>query len=206
MSSNWRVLHRQVMTQFLNYLNNCSNNYVLKGGTALMLCYNLTRFSEDIDLDVTINDTKIQDIVGVFCKLHNIEFRVAKDTATVKRFMLHYGGDKPLKVKVSYRNKALIADITQVNTILVYNINRLAELKAQAYLGRDKLRDLFDITFITLGYFNILSQSTQKLICDVVTIKGIEQVEYLTTTQHDDLIDVNILENQFSMMWKLLGL
>lgn len=206
MNTDWRVLHKQVMVQFLLYLNKCSDKYVLKGGTALMLCYNLTRFSEDIDLDVTTADTKIKDIVLTFCRVHNIEYRIAKDTAIVKRFMLHYGGAKPLKIEISYRSKALMSDTARVNGIMVYNINRLAELKAQAYLGRDKLRDLFDVTFICLGYFKLLPVATQRLIRDVVVNKGIEQVDYLTTTQHDDLIDVDILEKQFLTMWEMLGL
>ena len=44
-------LHKKVIIDFLNYLNSQTDQFILKGGTALMLCYGLNRFSEDIDLD-----------------------------------------------------------------------------------------------------------------------------------------------------------
>ena len=47
-------MHRHVIKTFLTELNSCGNDrFILKGGTALMLCYGLDRFSEDIDLDGT---------------------------------------------------------------------------------------------------------------------------------------------------------
>ena len=47
----WRIFHGKVLKAFVLALNKKSNSYILKGGTSLMLCYGLTRFSEDIDLD-----------------------------------------------------------------------------------------------------------------------------------------------------------
>ena len=47
----WREKHLHVIIAFLQALNVRTASYILKGGTALMLCYGLTRFSEDIDLD-----------------------------------------------------------------------------------------------------------------------------------------------------------
>ena len=49
--SDWRILYGEIIKDFLYFLNNKSNKFVLKGDTSLMMCYNLTRFSEDIDLD-----------------------------------------------------------------------------------------------------------------------------------------------------------
>lgn len=65
MNPDWRKPHYNVIVDFLSYLNSISGSYVLKGGTALMLCYGLTRFSEDIDLDGF--DEGIEDIVSNFC-------------------------------------------------------------------------------------------------------------------------------------------
>lgn len=47
----WKMKHRGIMVLFLRFINNLSNDFILKGGTALMLCYSLDRFSEDIDLN-----------------------------------------------------------------------------------------------------------------------------------------------------------
>ena len=84
----WRIRHKEIMVDFLSYLNSSSCNYILKGGTSLLLCYNLTRFSEDIDLDGL--DKKFFTIVKNFIKLYSnkyygLSFRIAKDTETVKR-------------------------------------------------------------------------------------------------------------------------
>ena len=46
-----RKLHFEIIKDFLLYLNRVSKDYILKGGTSLMTCYGLDRFSEDIDLD-----------------------------------------------------------------------------------------------------------------------------------------------------------
>ena len=53
MNTEWRDLHGQVINSFLKHLNTKSNSFILKGGTALAKCYNLNRFSEDIDLDIS---------------------------------------------------------------------------------------------------------------------------------------------------------
>jgi len=47
----WRNKHKYVIEDFLQYLNKQTSDYVLKGGTALMECYGLSRMSEDIDTD-----------------------------------------------------------------------------------------------------------------------------------------------------------
>ena len=51
MEQSKRELHKTVITNFLAFLNKSSDQFVLKGGTSLMMCYGLNRFSEDIDLD-----------------------------------------------------------------------------------------------------------------------------------------------------------
>lgn len=84
-------MHGNIIKSFILFLNSRSNQYILKGDTSLMLCYGLTRFSEDIDLDALCSKD-IERIVNDFCRLNNYTFRVAKDTNTVKRYMIHYGG------------------------------------------------------------------------------------------------------------------
>ena len=46
--------HLEIIKEFLNTLsqnNYAKDNFTLKGGTALLMCYGLDRFSTDIDLD-----------------------------------------------------------------------------------------------------------------------------------------------------------
>ena len=167
----------------------------------------MDRFSEDIDLDGRKQD--IKEIVRRFSTQHNIKFRIAKDTPTVKRCLMDYGNPlHPLKIEVSYRNRDLdiseaAKDWTKINGINVYTIDALARMKAMAYQGRDKIRDLYDLSFICNNYYEQLSYPTRATIRDTLSYKGIEQFDYLVATQNDPLIDKDKLADGFL---KKLGL
>lgn len=194
MAKNWRPQHKQTIEDFLHYMNKKSDNYVLKGGTALMECYGLDRFSEDIDLDSTDRQS-IPKIVNQFCADRGFEYRTAKDTDTVKRYFINYGNkEKPLKVEISYRQKEIKPEFClQKNGINVYTMDRLARMKSAAYCGRDKIRDLYDLCFITNNHWQELSPETQDQLRISFEAKGIEQFDYIINTQQDDLIDTDKL-------------
>ena len=67
MEQSKRELHKTVITNFLAFLNKSSDQFVLKGGTSLMMCYGLNRFSEDIDLDAN-HKFQFFKIVEQFCQ------------------------------------------------------------------------------------------------------------------------------------------
>ena len=200
MNTEWRDLHGQVINSFLKHLNTKSNSFILKGGTALAKCYNLNRFSEDIDLDA--RKENIIHHVQSFCKQNNYSVRI------VKRCLVNYGNyEKPLKIEVSYRNQNISADmIKNINGIQVYSIDKLAQMKCNAYNARDKIRDLFDLAFITNNYYKDLSEATISVISDALQYKGLEQVDYILATQHDELIDPDQLVASFLEMHEKLGL
>ena len=41
--NNWRDEHYKVISEFLKYLNEKTDEFILKGGTSLLTCYNLDR-------------------------------------------------------------------------------------------------------------------------------------------------------------------
>lgn len=45
MYNDWRDKHQNVINEFLNFLNKKTDDFILKGGTSLLICYNLDRFS-----------------------------------------------------------------------------------------------------------------------------------------------------------------
>ena len=204
--TNWQTAHRKVIIDFLTFLNKESDQFVLKGGTALYVCYGLDRFSEDIDLDSTKRD--IKECVRRFCSAYNYEVTVTKDTNLVKRCMINYGqDDHRLKIEVSYRQIAISPDdIKTIHSIRVYSIDRLAQLKASAYQNRDKIRDLYDLSFICIEYFNELSEQTKNVVRDALMNKGLDQLDYLLHTQNDPLIDCDKLLINFLTMHEKLGL
>ena len=95
MEVNWRDLHGKVIKEFLSYINEQTESFILKGGTALAQCYNLNRFSEDIYLDS--QKENIMHHIQAFCKLNHYDYRIAKDTVTVKRTFINLGSLQPVK-------------------------------------------------------------------------------------------------------------
>lgn len=83
--TSWQIEHEKVICDFLKYLNSFSDEYVLKGGTALLTCYNLDRFSEDIDLDSN-NKDKIKKFVVTYCSKINIYIVLQKTQILQKDF------------------------------------------------------------------------------------------------------------------------
>lgn len=203
----WREKHYKTIIEFLTFINEETPNFILKGGTALKTCYELDRFSEDIDLD-SCSKANIINLVDKFTKKLNYSYFITKNTDTVKRCMLNYGNqERPLKIEVSYRqqniNKNTICNIDGIN---VYSIDRLAQMKSAAYNARDKIRDLYDLTFICNKYFDKLSDTTKDIITDAISNKGIEQFDLLINTQKDELIDNEKLCSDFLNMYNKLGL
>ncbi len=202
----WQIDHKKAIDEFLQYLNKQTDQFVLKGGTALLECYNLNRFSEDIDLDG--KSKNIEQYIKIFCINNDFSYRVAKDTNTVKRFMINYGNvSKPLKVEISFR-KTIIneTEINKINNIIVYNLDTLLLMKTNAYIGRDKIRDLYDVSFICNNYYNELSSQVLSNLRNALDYKGLEHFDYIVNQQNDELIDSDKLAEEFLKMYDLLGL
>lgn len=176
-----------------------------------MECYGLNRFSEDIDLDSTGGQT-ILKIIDTFCNRNGYTSRVAKNTETVKRIFIHYEDEsndeeKPLKIEISYRSKEIPKEITCIrNGILVYDINYLTLLKNNAFNSRNKIRDLYDLTFIYNHYKDNLQPYIKETMTQSIQHKGLEYFDYITENQKDDLIDKDNLTNDFLKMYFDMGL
>lgn len=137
------------------------NGLVLKGGTALLFCYGLPRYSTDLDYDGFNYDFNITDEIGFVFKSNGLKLdrvNIKKDTDTVKRFMIHYdeAENNPIKLEVSFRNMGCFNDVSdkcvRINNINTYNINYLAVNKIDAFLKRTAARDIFDVSFLLRRY------------------------------------------------------
>lgn len=191
--------HKALMLQFLQFLNVRCDAFVLKGGTALMMCYNLGRFSEDIDVDATAPVSIIAH-VDAFCKENRLTYRVAKDTATVKRCVLHYtvnGMDATMKLEASYRMHEVQYATTRVNQIRTYTIDSLFQLKLQAFLGRDRIRDIYDILTIYMKYGNMLYPAARDDLKRALTEKSVDVILETIEQQSGAAYDVKQLESLY---------
>lgn len=203
-------VHERIMREVLNVINACADApFVLKGGTALFLCYGLDRFSEDIDLDaepLDVNHSLLAAALAEYCSRSGYELIPRKDSETTQRYMLHYDGENYLKVEASYRIRKLDpASITSVNGIKVYTIDHLCELKCGAYAHRDKLRDLYDVTYICTMFHDRLGHAARSALSNALIYKGLDQFDYLVATQSDPMIDVGLLETRFLESYEIMG-
>ncbi len=197
----------ECMHIFLQYLNKYSGNYVLKGGTALMLHYGLPRFSEDIDLDSN-DPNSICYIADNFCKQYGFISNIKKEADFALHIMIRYSeSHDPLIVNISLRYSDIPSSAYKIdNNVKVYNIDVLAALKIATYGVRDKLRDLFDCSFIINNYYDELSFHTINSCISTFQHKGLEQLDYLIATQKDPLIDIDSLKESYLKACDRLGL
>ena len=119
---------------------------VLKGGTALLLCYGLDRFSEDLDFDAP-KRFNISPRVERILSRHTTDFEVktVKDTSTVQRIKSLYAGlagDRLLKIETSFRTPSAKVQVQVVDGIRTYSIATLIDQKINALANRTAARDL----------------------------------------------------------------
>lgn len=158
--------HLKVMTEICHSFNRKGMPMVLKGGTALKLCYGLDRFSEDLDFDCAKSLNLESSIAAVFAQLgktqanlRNPEISVTKDTQTVKRYRIIYAGDINLKLETSLRGTPKDEDLIELNGILTYKIEKLIQQKLRALNGRTAARDLHDVIYLYEHFFDSFEES-----------------------------------------------
>lgn len=173
-----RRLHVDIMRAIARDLNDLP--MVLKGGTALLLCYGLTRFSEDLDFDSPRKFNivgRIDRILSQRSQRH--ELKIVKDTETVQRIKSHYQGitsDRLLKIETSFRSAPDESSVTVVNGIRTYKIETLIEQKISALTHRTAARDLYDVAFLAAHYltnFPLHARETLRLM--VQDLNALEQ-------------------------------
>lgn len=189
-ANDWRHKHWSIITSFLHHLSTQTDRFILKGGTALIYCYGLERFSEDIDLDAINGD--LESIVKSFCISNKFHYTSKKHSNTTKRYMIHYDETNPLKIEVSYRNK-FITDTCLVKDVLTYKINKLFAQKLHAFIGRNQLRDLYDIIFISLHYWDDLTEQSKASLTEALHYKELGYIQYMLNSQTYHFIDNDIL-------------
>ncbi|MDD7385247.1 MAG: nucleotidyl transferase AbiEii/AbiGii toxin family protein [Actinomycetaceae bacterium] len=206
MDTTQEIKHQEIEQDFLHYIGS-DTPLILKGGTALLFCYGLDRFSEDLDFDAEHQGYSSLKTIHDFATSYGYTYSEKKNTPTVQRATIDYGGYKPLKIETSLRQRAVNPSRTTViNGIHVYTIEQLAIMKANAYLGRDKIRDLYDLSYIVTTAWDKLPDATQDQIREALANKGLGQFDYLLTTNNDPLINTDQLIDRFLAANDIAGL
>ncbi len=155
-------LHHLFLSYF--YLQPQTSEIYFKGGTALRIVYQSTRFSEDLDFSTNKEDVPgIEDcLLEVLAKIEkeNVSstLREAKTTTggylSTIDFVL-FGQTVPVQIEISFREKenrgelfTIASDFIPPYTIVVLVEDQLIAQKMRALQVRKKPRDFYDLYFI----------------------------------------------------------
>ena len=175
-------MQRRLMQAICETVHSEDKPLVLKGGTALLLAYNLQRFSEDLDFDLTVGlqghinleslcRSAVRRLSRQGLNLALTSFKVLKKTEITHRCRAMFSAGEtlpplPLKLEVSARSAPDPAAIRIVNGIKVYSITEIARQKLLAaqeddnHPYRTAARDLHDLAFIAEQWVAELPEDT----------------------------------------------
>ena len=206
---------------FLSYLyqKKKSENILFKGGTALRVVYNSTRFSED--LDFTCFNIKIKELENIFLNTISdventgIAVNVEESKTTSGGYLSIFNFEflsykETVRIECSFRHKIMIEpDIILVNSdyipsfnVLCLPLKQLMVEKSRALLDRGKPRDFYDIYFLLRLNAQIskgdleLAQVLQRL--DTTRIDFKKELKKLLPKNHHMILKSfrNILKNE----------
>lgn len=181
----------ELIKSILSYFG---DKFVLKGGTALSLYYDLDRYSEDLDFDCKSNNMNFINRLKTHKDFKSWHLNIKKDTDTTFRAMLNGGassplGQYPLKIEVSTRNKTLLQQgslkYKNIKGVNVYDINELILMKVSAFSGRDKIRDFYDLGFLLEKYPKSFSNESLKAIHQKISYAGDNELNLLLKDEID---------------------
>lgn len=181
--------HIQIMQAVMKEIK--SLPLALKGGTALLLCYDLDRFSEDLDLD-GIKKVNIQSKLKSVLNRTTLkyEIRIPKDTETVQRLNVYYETLKSkgkLKIETSYRDGFSDKDTVEINGIKTYKISKLIEQKISALKNRTTARDLYDVNFLISKYAEHFSNEIKNILLEVAGDITTLESRFRIVFENDDI-------------------
>jgi len=174
-----------LMYDIAKSISNDNKNLILKGGTALLFCFGLPRFSTDLDYDGIDYNFNINDNITNVFKNNNLELsslNTKKDTDTVKRFMVHYkeAENNPIKIEISFRNMGngnIFDNKININGLNTYNIKYLANNKINTFLDRMAARDIFDTAYLFKQYPDVINKDLIEKCKNKLNTIGIDQFE-----------------------------
>lgn len=197
--------HTEVMTAICHTFCKKKLPMVLKGGTALKLCYNLDRFSEDLEFDcakVLNLDSTIKDIFAQLGKsrphLRNPIIDVTKDTRTVRRYRIIYGDGINLKLETSLRGTPNDNNLTELNGILTYKIDQLIQQKLSALNGRTAARDLHDVVYLYKHFLENFGKGEMAEIAALYDNQSSTLEQYTPAYNEDAILSISDLLEDLS--------
>ncbi len=187
------VLREYIQLVFLKelYDESYSENIFFKGGTAIRLVLNGTRFSEDLDFTVAGSKENFRLFITKFFqkmeKLYGFTFKDRKDTHGVSFLLTSRQGEGNnaifVKLDFSFREKVFMPTQSILNTeypvIFTSYINHLSpeeivSEKIRALMTRNKGRDVYDLWFL----LNLNIPISHRLVLEKLKYYDIKDFAY----------------------------
>ncbi len=202
-------VHEQFEMEILQYLNSSRmlDSLVFAGGTMLRLCYNMNRYSGDLDFYFSEKAVKKADFeTGKFFEKmleilrRNYVITDSQDKFNTLLFELTH--DRyPRRLKIEINKRKTFSEIKQViafspfSTIQVLvnslSLDRMMKNKVEALIDRREVRDAFDIEFLLRRGISFSGDSkVQKKVLKV--IQGFSRKDY--TVKLGSLLPADIRE------------
>lgn len=164
----------------------------LKGGTALLLCYGLDRYSEDLDFDGNKKVNLASRIARVLAAGGQGTVEATKDTDTVQRLRILYqgaGGPGRLKVETSYRDGFDPAETVLVDGVRTYRVASLIGMKVSAFLDRTAARDLYDLRYLAEKFRADFSVEAEAAMAKAVADLDALRDRFRLAFEEDDILN-----------------
>jgi len=163
------ILREYLQLVFLSHLyqQKEGRDILFKGGTALRLLYNSSRFSEDLDFSTTLDKKTIKNLIKKLEKKINMEIKKIKifslhSGKDTERYRIIYQGQEikyPLTIRLDFHrikkiDKSEVSPLITNFPLVIFplithlDIQALFEEKIRASIDRAKARDVFDIWYL----------------------------------------------------------
>ncbi|RKX38137.1 MAG: hypothetical protein DRP64_16175 [Verrucomicrobia bacterium] len=205
-----QIEHEFIMKSLCQGFHKKALPMVLKGGTALKLCYGLDRFSDELHFDSlkALNlEHAIEEIFSHLgksaAKFRHPTITLTKKTDTVRRYRVVYGDNMTLKIETSLRGTPDDNDIVEINGILTYKVSVLIEQKLRALQGRTTARDFHDVSFSYEHFYDDFDDEQRALIKDLYNNQDSVLSRFNSAYSEDSILTTGDLLND---LMKLIDL
>ncbi len=184
-------IHKKLIETIVKGLS--TKPLVLKGGTALMLAYDLDRYSEDIDYDSNTKIDLVAEVGTIMRENTRMQYSIKskKITDTTSRIFVNYTTEnieeETLKIEVKNNLALQLEDIQNDRGFNVYSINWICQNKIDITRSRIKPRDFYDLGHISRQFKSELNEKNLRKLTHIAEDKTLHDL-YRTQWHKDKFV------------------
>lgn len=158
----------KLQDKVLKVIFNNSNEFYLTGGTCLSRFYKAYRYSDDLDLFTNFSSRYSLELKILKQELSKkFDLTVEVESQTFTRFLIN----KELQIDFVNDNVKRCGRVLQKDKILIDNIENILSNKLTAIIGRDNVKDIFDLymidRFYNLDYKKAIECAREKMFFEI---------------------------------------